>query len=94
LQKAPNNANVRKSSLDPEIAKLLTKSIIISTSLRDLIKKCQPETKDSWRSAFLAAVVKLVRKSDIESLKNDLETCRASLAVVFSAATRYDSSLW
>ena len=27
LQKAPNNANVRKSALNPEIAKLLTKSV-------------------------------------------------------------------
>lgn len=94
LQKAPNNANVRKSALDPEITKLLTRSSTLCASLRDLIKKCQPETKGSWRSAGVAALAKLVHKSEIESLKNDLETCRASLAAVFSAATQYGLSLW
>jgi hypothetical protein len=91
LQKAPTNAKVRKSALDPEIAKLLTKSTLFCINLRDLLKKCQPETKGSWRSAGVAALTKLVRKSEIESVKNDLEACRASLAIVLSAATQYDS---
>jgi hypothetical protein len=94
LQKAPNKANVRKTALDPQITELLTRSSTLCTSLRDLIKKCQPKTKGSWGSAGVAALKKLVHKSEIESLEKDLETCRNSLVVVFSAATQYGSSLW
>jgi hypothetical protein len=93
LQKAPNNASGGKSALDQETAKLLTKSTLLCIDLRDLVKKCRPETKGSWRSAGVAALVKLVRKSEIESLKTDLETCRSSLTAVLSAATQYGSSL-
>ena len=90
LQKAPNNANVRKSALDPKIAELLTKSSKLCASLRDLIKKCRPETKGSWRSAGVATLKKLAHKSEIESLRNNLDTCRTELVAVLSSATQYD----
>lgn len=91
LQKAPNNANIRKSAMDPQIAKLLTRSATFCASLRDLIKQCKPETKGSWRAAGVAALKKLVRKSEIESLEKNLETCRSNLTAAFSAATQYSS---
>ena|ERR1700761_2990195 len=93
LKQAPANNNIRKSALDPEIVKLLFKTSVICTNLRDLIKKCQPEKKGSWRSAFGAAIVKMVKKSEIESLKTDLETCRSNLTVLFSASAQYDTGL-
>jgi hypothetical protein len=86
LQKAPNNANVRKSAMDPQIIKLLTESTKLCGELRDLVKKCKPETPGSWRAAGVAALKKLVHKSDIESLEKKLETCRINLIAVFSAA--------
>jgi hypothetical protein len=121
LQKAPNNANVRKSAMDPQIVKLLTESTKLCVELRDLVKKCKtatsaattstttssattssaaassttttstnsrPKTSGSWRAAGVAALKKLVHKSDIESLEKKLETCRINLIAVFSAATQ------
>jgi hypothetical protein len=88
LQKAPNNANVRKSGTDPQIVKLLTESIKLCSELRDLVKKCKPDISGSWRAAGVAALRKLVHKSDIESLEKKLETCRINLIAVFSAATQ------
>lgn len=92
LQKAPNKVKVRKSDLDPQIAKLLTRSAGLCASLRDLIKKCKPDTQGSWRAAGVAALKKLVHKSEIESVEKELETCRVNLIAIFSAATRYDST--
>jgi hypothetical protein len=88
LQKAPNNANARKSGTDPQIVKLLTESIKLCSELRDLVRKCKPDISGSWRAAGVAALRKLVHKSDIESLEKKLETCRINLIAVFSAATQ------
>jgi hypothetical protein len=125
LQKAPNNANTRKSAMDPQIVKLLTESTKLCVELRDLVKKCKtatsttttsattstttssktpssaaassttitstismPKTSGSWRAAGVAALKKLVHKSDIESLEKKLETCRINLIAVLSAATQ------
>jgi hypothetical protein len=88
LQKVPNNANVRKSAMDPQIFKLLTESTKLCGELRDLVKKCKPKTPGSWRAAGVAALKKLVHKSDIESLEKKLETCRINLIAVLSAATQ------
>jgi hypothetical protein len=126
LQKAPNNANIRKSAMDPQIVKLLTESTKLCVELRDLVKKCKtatsmtttstttsttttsstatssaaalsttttstisrPKTSSSWRAAGVAALKKLVHKSDIESLEKKLEICRINLIAVLSAATQ------
>lgn len=88
LQKAPANTGIRKSAWDPQIDRVLTKSTAVCAKLRDLIKKCQPETKGSWKAAGVAALKKLVHKSDIEALETDLETCRTDLSTLLSAATQ------
>ena len=89
LQTAPGNANVQKSAVDPQVTKLLTRATELCTSLRALIKKCQPQVKDSLRSVGSAAFNMLVHKSEIESLAKELETCRSSLVAIFTAATQY-----
>ena len=93
LREAPKTANVRKSAMDPQIAQLLTKSTTLCASLRDLIKKCKPEKTGSWRAAGVAALKKLVHKSEIQTLEKNLEACRSNLGVSFSAVTQYGSSL-
>lgn len=89
LQTAPKNANIRKSVLDPQIDRLLARSTTLCTELRDLINKCKPETKGSWKTAGLAALRKVVHKSGVEALEKDLESCRSGLVALFSAATQY-----
>jgi hypothetical protein len=93
LHKASNTAKVRKSAMDPQIVQLLTRSTTLCASLRDLIKKCKPEKSGSWKAAGVAALKKLVHKSEIETLEKSLDTCRANLGVSFSAATQYGSRL-
>lgn len=89
LQRAPIKANVRKSTLEPQIAKLLAKSTTHCSELQGLIKKCQPDAKGSLKATGLALFQKLVRKSEIEALVRDLQTCRAGLAALLSTATQY-----
>jgi len=89
LQEAPRNANIRKSALDPQIDKLLARSTTLCTQLRDLVHKCQPPTRGSWKTAGLAALRKAVHKSEVEALEKDLESCRNGLVALFCAATQY-----
>ncbi|KAK3356858.1 hypothetical protein B0T25DRAFT_140589 [Lasiosphaeria hispida] len=87
LQQAPAKAGIRKSSIDSELTRLLTKSTAICTKLRDLIKKCQPEDKGSIKAAGAALFRKLVHKSEIETLERDLQTCRTGIVSLLSTAT-------
>ncbi|KAK0740125.1 hypothetical protein B0T18DRAFT_431491 [Schizothecium vesticola] len=87
LEAAPKSANIRKVTLDPQIDKLLARSTTLCTKLRDLIKKCQPATKGSWKTAGLAALRKAAHKSEVEALEKDLESCRNGLIALFSAVT-------
>jgi len=89
LQEAPRNANIRKSALDPQIDKLLARSTTLCIQLRDLVHKCQPPTRGSWKAAGLAALRKAVHKSEVEALEKDLESCRNGLVALFCAATQY-----
>jgi uncharacterized protein Yka (UPF0111/DUF47 family) len=90
LQKAPSNAKVRKSDMDPQMANLVTKSATLCASLRNLLKKCTPEMEGSWTSAGIAALRRIVHKSEIESIEKELEACRTNLTTLFSATTQYD----
>jgi hypothetical protein len=88
LQNTPNTANVRRSAIEPEIVKLLNESTKLSKELRDLVKEGKPKTPGSLKAAGVAAMKKLVHKSDVEALREKLETCRINLIAVFSAATQ------
>ena len=88
LETTRQKAHVHPSAFDPRIDKLLARSTTLCTGLRDLVSACQPKTKGSWRAAGLAALRKVMHKSDIEALEKDLEVCRGGLVALFSAATQ------
>lgn len=89
LQTAQKHDNTCESALGHQIEELLVRSTALCTELRDRIRKCQPETKGSWRAAGLAALRKVLHKSGTEALEKELESCRSGLVTLFSAVTQY-----
>jgi len=89
LQQAPAKAGIRRSAIDSELTKLLAKCTAVCTKLRDLLKKCQPEKKDSITAAGRALFRKLVHISDMEALDRELHICRTGIVSLLSAATQY-----